>query len=150
MYRSVRRVALVMATIAMAATPLAAQETDTEADVETQIESAAGVAIDWLGVLDAGDYDVSWEQAAPAFQQAVTAEQWAASADQARAPFEPFGERERIGAQHAVDPPNTPPGEYVVLQYRTQVSGGRTVVETVVPMKTDAGWKVSGYFVRPE
>ena len=36
------------------------------------------------------------------------------------------------------------------MQFRTQVSGARTVIETVVPMKEGGAWKVSGYFVKAE
>ena len=68
-----------------------------------------------------------------------------------RAPFEPFGARHQIMARYTMDPPNAPPGQYVLLQYQTDVSGGRHVVETVVPtLDGTRGWRVSGYFIRLE
>jgi len=39
----------------------------------------------------------------------------------------------------------------VLLQYKTDVSGGRQVVETVIPtFDGKRGWRVAGYFVRLE
>lgn len=104
----------------------------------------------WLQLLDAGSYPASWDSAAPAFQNAVTKAAWETAVRQARGPFEPLGGRALLSATWRDSLPGSPPGEYVIIQYRTGASGGRHVVETVVPMKTGAGWKVSGYFVRGE
>jgi len=127
----------------------AAAATDT-VDEAAAVEAASAAALQWLAIVDGGDYEASWEAAAPALKDALAATQWAAALGQARGPLEPFGDRERISARYTTELPNAPAGEYVVLQYRTAVSGDRTVVETVVPMKVDGAWKVSGYFVRPE
>jgi hypothetical protein len=62
-----------------------------------------------------------------------------------------LGARELLVASFQTKLPNAPPGPYVVLQYRTQAGGQKTVVETVTPMKDEDGrWRVSGYFVRLE
>lgn len=119
-------------------------------DEAAAIAAAEEAALAWLELVDAGDYEASWEQAAPALRDAVTSQQWIAALGQAHGSLAPFGERERISAQYTTELPNAPAGEYVVLQYRTAVAGDRTVVETVVPMSVDGEWKVSGYFVRPE
>jgi Protein of unknown function (DUF4019) len=112
---------------------------------------AASAADTWLLLVDNGDYDASWDQAAPAFQQAVSKADWGRSVTQARIPFEPFGARRLAKAEFQESLPNAPPGPYVILQYRTSVSQNRTVTETVVPMRqADGRWMVAGYFVRPE
>src|SRR6266481_1089369 len=93
----------------------------------------------------------SWYEAAVAFQLAVTQEKWEQAVKSARGPFEPFGARRRIMARYTTEPPNAPPGKYVLLQYNTNVSRGRHVVETVVPvLDGKRGWRVSGYWVRLE
>lgn len=138
-----------------AATPLAAQDQGAEADPPTtdeasaEVEAAAAAATEWLALVDAGEYEESWRQAASAFQDAVTPAVWETSLTDARSQFEPFGERTLTSSQQVTDPPGAPAGEYVMLQYRTEVSGDRTVTETVVPMKEGDAWKVSGYFVQP-
>ena len=78
------------------------------------------------------------------------AQVWLALVDKG-GPFEPFGARRRIMARYTTEPPNAPPGQYVLLQYSTTVSRGRQVVETVVPvLDGKRGWRVSGYWVRLE
>jgi hypothetical protein len=137
---------LLPAMILAAAAALPAQTTEQEAD-----EAAAVIAVmEWLAVVDAGDYAGSWDAAAAAFQGAVTREGWVAAVTGARSSFEPFGERVQIASRKMTNPENAPPGEYALMQFRTQVSGERTVIETVVPMKEDGAWKVSGYFVKAE
>ena len=138
---------LPLATLLLAvATPVVAQESEAERD-----EAAAVLAVaNWFAIVDAGDYAGSWDAGAQALQAAVTRDDWVDAVSSARAAFEPFGDRIQVASRHMTDPPNAPPGEYALMQFRTAVSGGRTVIETVVPMKDDGEWKVSGYFVRGE
>lgn len=157
--RATLTLALIPALTLGASTSLLAQEgemdaaaatDDAAADHAEDVEAAASAALDWLAVLDTGDYGDSWDAAAGLIQEGITRDQWTSGLGQARGQFEPFGVRTRINAEYTTELPNAPAGEYVVLQYRSEVSGDRTVVETVVPMKQEDGsWKVSGYFVRP-
>lgn len=120
-------------------------------DTLANIAAASQAAERWLGLIDNGLVSESWDSAATGFQGAVTRAAWTQSVLNARLAFEPFGERQRIAAKYTTQIPNAPPGEYVLLQYRTRVSMERTVIETVVPVQDGArGWRVSGYFVRPE
>ena len=141
-----RELILAPALLLAATSALPAQTTEQEVD-----EAAAVTAVfEWLAVVDAGDYAGSWDAGAAAFQEAVTREDWVTAVTNARSSFEPFGEREQIASRKMTNPENAPPGEYALMQFRTQVSGDRTVIETVVPMKEDGAWKVSGYFVKSE
>jgi len=120
-------------------------------DTAATLRTADTAAHTWLALVDKGEIAQSWDEAAVVFQLAVTKTKWQQAVRQARAPFEPFGARHQIMARYTTDPPNAPPGQYVLLQYKTDVSGGRQVVETVVPtLDGKRGWRVSGYFVRLE
>jgi len=133
--------------VALPASPLHAQQ---GADT-TAVSRAEAASTAWLGLVDQGLYEASWDSAAPAFQAAVTKSDWTQAVVQARAPFEPFGTRTLVEARYIETLPNAPPGPYVVIQYATKVKGNRTVIETVAPMRTSNGaWRVSGYYVRPE
>jgi hypothetical protein len=145
-----RRLAFVPLFLLTAVAGLSAQESAVEPSEQEAIEAAQEVALSWVALVDAGEYEASWDQAAGGFQDAVTPASWETSVIDARKQFEPFGEREEIESQYLVDPPGAPAGEYVLLRYRTQVSGDRTVVETILPMKEGEVWKVGGYFVAPE
>lgn len=114
------------------------------------VTSATQAAVAWLALVDNGQFDDSWDAAAPVLQGALTKAAWSQALLQARGPLEPFGARALTSAQYVTTLPNAPPGPYVVLQYRTKVARGREVVETVTPMRLpDGSWRVSGYYVRP-
>ena len=121
----------------------------TRVDTAATVGAAEKAAQAWLAIVDKGDVAKSWDEGATVFQLAVTQAKWEQAVKSARGPFEPFGVRRRIMARYTTEPPNAPPGQYVLLQYNTNVSGGRHVVETVVPvLDGKRGWRVSGYWVR--
>ncbi len=120
-------------------------------DTAVTVRTADTAAHAWLTLIDKGEIAKSWDEAALSFQLAVTKAKWEQAVKSARGPFEPFGARRQIMARYTTELPNAPPGQYVLLQYDTDVSGGRQVVETVVPvLEGKRGWRVSGYFVRLE
>jgi len=113
------------------------------------VEAAKQSAQGWLALVDAGDYETSWEDAAKLLKSQITAEQWAARVEQVHSQLGTFQERSLIAARYTTSLPNVPDGEYVVAQYRAQY-GDTTVVETATLMKEDDAWRIAGYFVRPE
>ena len=123
----------------------------TPVDTAAALRAADAAAHAWLALVDKGQIAESWDEAALSFQLAVTKPKWVQAVKQARGSFEPFGARRQIMARYTLDLPNAPPGQYVLFQYQTNVSGDHQVVETVVPvLDGKRGWRVSGYFVRLE
>jgi hypothetical protein len=144
------RTVIGLAAVAFGTAPLTAQDT-LASDTTQAIEEATAAALAWLELVDAGEHAASWDSAATSFKRVVGKSDWESAVQQARGQFEPFGARTVSSSQYTTSIPNAPPGEYVVLQFRTAVAGGRHVTETVVPMReADGTWRVSGYFVRPE
>jgi len=140
------RIPLVGSLLALLCSSLVGQ---TPVDTAATVAAAEQAAQAWLAIVDKGDIAKSWDEAAVAFQLAVTQEKWEQAVQSARGPLGPFGARRRIMARYTTEPPNAPPGKYVLLQYNTNISGGRHVVETVVPvLDGKRGWRVSGYWVR--
>jgi len=134
--------------VALLAASLAGQAS---VDTAATLRTADTAAHTWLALVDKGEIAKSWDEGALVLQLGVTETKWEQLVRSARAPFEPFGARHQIMARYTTDPPNAPPGQYVLLQYQTDVSGGRHVVETVVPtLDGKRGWRVSGYFIRLE
>jgi len=134
--------------VALLAASLAGQAS---VDTAATLRTADTAAHTWLVLVDKGEIAKSWDEGALVLQLGVTETKWEQLVRSARAPFEPFGARHQIMARYTTDPPNAPPGQYVLLQYQTDVSGGRHVVETVVPtLDGKRGWRVSGYFIRLE
>jgi hypothetical protein len=118
-------------------------------DETAKRKAAEQAAQNWLTVVDQGNYGRSWDDAAAYFKSSVSRENWESMVKQVRDRVGKAGKRELVSATYQRDLPNTPKGEYVVIQYRTELAAG-VMTETVVPMlDADGKWRVSGYFVRP-
>jgi hypothetical protein len=106
----------------------------------------------WLAVVDAGEYAKSWQEAAPVFQAALTEAQWVERVTAVRDPLGKVASRKVISAQFGTTfsqgNSGKPEFEYFVLQFQTAFAQKPEAVETVTPMKTAAGWRVSGYFIK--
>jgi len=134
---------LILLTIGLVAAPAHAQSND------EQVTAAKEAAAEWLELLDANDYQATWEQAANLLKSQVTADQWASQIQQVHAQLDTLQSRSLIAARYTTSLPNVPEGEYVVAQYRAQY-GGQNTVETATLTKEGDAWRVAGYFVRPE
>jgi len=112
-------------------------------------EEALEAAESWLGLVDAGDYETSWDQSAELFKAAVSKEKWERSLNVARKPLGELIGRKVISTKYATSLPGAPDGEYVVIQFTTRFTNKKSAIETVTPMKDPDGvWRVSGYYVK--
>ena len=113
------------------------------------VDAAAAIAQQWVGEVDHAQYAASWDDAAQVFRQAISKPNWEQAVTAARAPFGALEKRELVSASYAEQLPGSPPGKYVVIQYRAHFVGGKTATETVTPMKdADGSWRVAGYYIK--
>lgn len=138
--------ALVLAAAGPAA--LLAQEVEV-AEEQTPEEAAIQVANAWLELMDADEYEKSWEEAASIFQGSVTARDWTLQAASVRAQIGDVESRELESAGHTTDLPEAPPGEYVILVHNSAFEEMPAVREVVTVVNEDGEWKVVGYFIQP-
>ncbi len=116
---------------------------------DEKTDPAVEVAKSWLALVDAGNYQKSWDEAAPYFKERVKSGEWVKMVASVREPLGKVKSRELIGALFTKTLPGAPDGEYVVIQFRTAFQNKAEAVETVTPMKDDKGnWRVSGYYIR--
>lgn len=126
--------------------PAARAEEDLE---EGSIEKALTAATDWLALVDRSEMSASWDHTAALFRQAVSREQWIKKITAARAPLGKRVWRKVILTKYETQLPAAPPGEYVVIQFKTVFENAALTVETVTPMKDpDGEWRVSGYYIK--
>jgi hypothetical protein len=110
---------------------------------------AQAAAESWLKLTDAGNADVSWDQAAKLFKGAVTKEKWAQALAGVRPPLGKVISRKLSSRQYSEKMPGAPDGKYVTIQYDTVFENKASAVETITPMlDPDGVWRVSGYFIR--
>lgn len=118
------------------------------ANADSRESAAIEAAEEWLALVDAGQFETSWERAASLFRSSVSAEKWAMSVSTVRRPFGELISRELLSANSMTSLPGAPDGQYVVIRYRAKFEKKRAAIETVTPMLDDGDWKVSGYYVK--
>lgn len=112
-------------------------------------KTAIGVSDAWLQLVDAGEYDKSWDEAAAYFKTAVPKEQWQNTIEAVRKPLGNVMTRSVKSAKYSTSLPGAPDGEYVVIQYEASFENKKSAIETVTPMKDNDGkWRVSGYYIK--
>jgi hypothetical protein len=112
-------------------------------------EAAQSVAESWLKLVDGGQYEKSWQEAAKLFKGAITVEQWKQAVGGVRGPLGKVVSRKIKSRQYMEQVPGAPDGKYVVLQFETVFENKASAIETVTPMvDPDGAWRVSGYFVK--
>ena len=119
-----------------------------EADEASERE-AVKAADAWLAIVDQGNYEESWNQAASFFREAVPSDTWSQQIKAARAPMGQLISREVKSTTYAESLPGAPDGKYVVIQYKASFENKKSAIETITPMMDkDGSWRVSGYFIK--
>jgi hypothetical protein len=112
-------------------------------------KDALKAAEEWLILIDANDYGMSWEKAAELFKKSITKEQWEKSIKAVRSALGDLISRSVKSETYANSLPGAPDGEYVVIQFSTKFTNKKSAIETVTPMKDpDGKWRVSGYYIK--
>lgn len=102
----------------------------------------------WLSLVDNGEYEQSWKDAAPVFQQQITTEKWQQALTMVRSPLGPVVSREVKNGQAVANIPGAPDGNYMVFTLSTAFENMPDATETVTVVDEDDTWKVVGYFIR--
>lgn len=119
------------------------------ADINRDVRPALEAANLWLGLTDINRGQQSWEQAAPVFQRAISADDWAHRLQAARGPLGRVKSRKTADAVFTRTLPGQPDGEYVVIQYNTVFEHKAEAHEMVTMVfGIDSRWRVAGYLVR--
>ncbi|MFC1599329.1 DUF4019 domain-containing protein [Candidatus Omnitrophota bacterium] len=110
---------------------------------------AAESAEAWLALVDAQDYEKSWEEASGYFKSAVPKDEWQRGMQAARKPLGEIISRKLKKQQYATTLPGAPDGQYVVILYETSLVNKKAAIETITPMlDKDGQWRVSGYYIK--
>lgn len=112
-------------------------------------KAAVTAAQQWLALIDAGQYALSWQESAAYFRNAVTEDRWEQLLNATRQPLGGLISREVKSAVYKTSLPGAPDGEYVVIRFETSFANKKSAIETVTPMfEKNGGWRVSGYYVK--
>lgn len=105
----------------------------------------------WLALMDSGDYEKCWDDAAPWFRdQIASRDAWIAKAHETRDPLGDMKFRELSTTTYATNPIGAPDGEYTVVVYSSSWDAG-SIYETVsMQRQPDGSWGVVGYHVKQQ
>ncbi|MFM5918605.1 MAG: DUF4019 domain-containing protein [Novosphingobium sp.] len=104
---------------------------------------AAAAAQHWLELVDAKDWNASYELTTNAFRTANTLEGWTSAALGVHGKFGPARSRKLISADETPAPPNG----NVVVKFRATYANKPEGTELLTLVKEDGAWKVSGIYV---
>jgi DNA-binding CsgD family transcriptional regulator len=102
----------------------------------------------WVSLVDQQAWADSWTAAGALFKSQITQAQWASSITNIRQPLGAVSSRAVQGVTRTTSLPNVPPGDYAIIQYRTNFAHKSAATETVVLAHESSGWRVDGYFIR--
>ncbi|MDQ7729949.1 DUF4019 domain-containing protein [Halomonas sp. SpR8] len=111
---------------------------------DAEIESA----VQWLEVIDSGEYEESWNLTGSLFQDQLSASQWVQALVQVRQPLGDIKSREVSSSSSASSLPGAPDGEYIVITYASNFENESNATETVTLRQEDEEWRPVGYFVQ--
>ena len=118
------------------------------AEQEEEIALAQILSERWINIVDEGQYSESWDLFASLFQERVSRPDWIDELTELRASVGGLKSRTIIGVRYALDLPQAPPGEYVVVQYDSEFELHGAVLETILSLKTpNNGWRIAGYYL---
>lgn len=110
---------------------------------------AQAAALSWLGSIDAGEYTLSWDTAAPLFKRAVPEAQWVSRISALRGRLGVLKSRRVSSTRFVSSLPGAPNGQYVVIKFSANFEYEPDAIETVTPMRdADGQWRVSGYYLK--
>jgi len=107
---------------------------------DTRAETAAGK---WLALVDASDWQGSYNAAGQSFKKLNTVESWQSASRQARVPLGAALQRRAISFQNVAAPPQG----YTLVRFRTNFSNKAGAIETVTLERQNGRFKVVGYVI---
>lgn len=134
---------------AEAATTTTPTQTPTSEKISPQLESQlqAGEITSkaWLGIVDKGEYNKSWDEMSVITRNTVKKEEWEKILTKTRKPLGAVKERSVVDIRSAINPKNLPAGNYMVMIYKTSFATKADAHELVTLFLQDGQWHVLTY-----
>ena len=137
----------VFMTFALALAALTSLTGGAETAASAPAASASEIAVvaasrQWMALLDAGNWEQSYQDTSKAFRSANTLQKWADVSRQVRTPLGAMQSRELV----TVDFAPTPQG-YWIIKFRSDYADKPGAIETLSLVNEDGSWKVAGIVI---
>ncbi len=100
----------------------------------------------WLALVDSGNYDASWREAAEYLKGNVTEQKWLQTMTTVRKPLGTLVSRKLKSTRYRTMLPQALKGRYLIIDYQSSFSNKKAAVESITQMmQKDGTWRVAGY-----
>jgi uncharacterized protein DUF4019 len=118
-----------------------------ERDVRAQKEVASNVD-EFLGQVDKGHVDKTWDELAPAVKKTVSREDWTRKVGERRTPLGELQGRQKFAVVQTTGIGNAPRGHYIITRFHGRFAKKEVAEEVVTEMLADDGkWHLVGYAI---
>ena len=136
--------ALIIACSFIILVPFLKDEPDPE-----KVRRASVAAMDFLQLIDKGEFETARKEGAELLKQKVTLNGWIAKLDGVQTTLGSVIDREQIDVSYSTTAKDSPDGEYVMLTFNSKYKRKIDVKETIIVMlDKNRGWRVAGYFFK--
>ncbi|MCB2228884.1 MAG: DUF4019 domain-containing protein [Desulfarculaceae bacterium] len=127
--------------LALALPALAAEEAgDPAADQAAQA---------WLALIDHGKYATAWDQAGELLRKNIAKAEFEKRLAKVAETTGPATQRNLVRSLELKNPPEAPPGKYLVLLYAPLfIKQPKLIEQVAMSQNADKQWKVVGYYLR--
>ena len=119
-------------------------------ELDPALETAAVDAADaWLQMVDAGDFEGSWQASSDFFKSSVAKEEWVKTMNAVRTPMGQVISRKVTATDYRTMLPKALKGRYLIIEYDTSFANGSSGGESITQvMEGDGAWRVGGYHLK--
>ena len=117
------------------------------ADKRVREKEARAAALEWLALVDAGDYAQAYAQEPARLRAANTEEQFVRSMEGRRVPFGRVLSRSFIGAAFTRKLTGSPDGRYESILFRTTFENKKLAAERLILSHESGKWRAIDYRV---
>ena len=107
--------------------------------------AAKSAALEWLALVDAGNYPAAYAMEPARLRAATTQEQFVRSMEGRRAPFGRVLSRSFMGAAFTRKLTSSPDGQYESILFRTSFENKKLTAERVILARESNDWRVVDY-----
>jgi len=97
----------------------------------------------WLVLVDAGQWEASWQATGASFRALNTLAVWSQASDEARVPLGAARNRVLAGTEEVP----APPAGYLLVRFHTDFAQKAGATETLTLAQEDGAWRVTGYII---
>lgn len=111
------------------------------------LEASAEASKKWLDLVDKNHFPESWDQSSSLMRLTIPKDEWVHILDKVRKPLGNVQARVVADQRTAQNPKGLPPGNYMVMFYKTTFAHKKDAAELVTLYSEDGNWKVMTYQV---